>query len=588
VLVDPASRSIDGWPKCGVAMVSFRTSDEGWLSDTCGRLLRSHDGGASWLRDERQEALLLPEARARRPECEKHQFGGPPLGFACALVKLVWLTPSIGIALADDVPFLLRTVDAGRTWARRELPGGTGFFRLERFGNRVWVYGAHLARSDDLGETWQAMPAPMTGTLPVSLGLSVDSRDHGWLTSLSGSLWETIDGGESWKQIGSGVFHGEILLLAGSHGFVVGPAPLIYETEGGGKTWRALRRPPEDDWHPVPKRLSPERLSVVVEAAGSPVAGLPLLDHRLVVIDDERVAHTGRWLTFFRSGQLVRRGPPLGPGSKDRVPLEGSASATGPSRLGWSRAALFRSEDRGRTWFRVGDLPEPVATMRGLQDGVFVARGRNGGLYRTESINAGWTLSQSALDSHLVEPLAANETSTEGNLAELGDLACLASGVPSSLTLEFGETGYGDSRPEEQRFQLLRVSQGQGAFSLDGKVYTSEEGPLRVIPKRAITTAQATAIRTGILTALRQPALSKCHVSDLDTVATLRVRCHGTESEVARTLVAPGNHAICAVAGLPNSELQPKTRAAFYDPAMGLGEFAREVLAEAEHGGQGK
>jgi hypothetical protein len=77
------------------------------------------------------------------------------LGFACDLVKLVWLTPKLGIALADDIPFLLRTVDGGSTWSPRQLPGDRGFFRLERYGTRLWVYGVHIARSDDLGETWK-------------------------------------------------------------------------------------------------------------------------------------------------------------------------------------------------------------------------------------------------------------------------------------------------------------------------------------------------------------------------------------------------------------------------------------------------
>jgi len=65
---DPGVRLLE---VCRVETVSFRTPTDGWLTDACGQVFRSSDGGMGWVRSPASSgqgrAARLPERRASTP-----------------------------------------------------------------------------------------------------------------------------------------------------------------------------------------------------------------------------------------------------------------------------------------------------------------------------------------------------------------------------------------------------------------------------------------------------------------------------------------------------------------------------------------
>ena len=60
--VDPAVREVRA---CRLNSISFRTAAEGWVSDACGHVYKTTDGGRGWARDPAIEKLYLPEDEKR-------------------------------------------------------------------------------------------------------------------------------------------------------------------------------------------------------------------------------------------------------------------------------------------------------------------------------------------------------------------------------------------------------------------------------------------------------------------------------------------------------------------------------------------
>jgi hypothetical protein len=113
--------------------------------------------------------------------------------------------------LRDDLPPLLgliESTDSGRSWEPIALLGEADFHVLRSAGERVYGYDSsndRLLVSRDAGRTWDEVerPAPL-------VDLAADPEDSGHViasgvSDFSHGLYESRDGGGSWKRIGNEV-----------------------------------------------------------------------------------------------------------------------------------------------------------------------------------------------------------------------------------------------------------------------------------------------------------------------------------------------------------------------------------------------
>jgi hypothetical protein len=113
--------------------------------------------------------------------------------------------------LPSDLPPLLgliESTDSGRTWDPISLLGAADFHVLRSAGERVYGYDAsndRLLASADEGRTWEEVerPAPL-----VDLAANPEDSRHvvaSGVSDLSQGLYESRDGGRSWRQRGNAV-----------------------------------------------------------------------------------------------------------------------------------------------------------------------------------------------------------------------------------------------------------------------------------------------------------------------------------------------------------------------------------------------
>ena len=159
-------------------------------------VLRSLDGGRTWLPAARSGLNLLPTAPAR-----------------------AWTTdpaaPDTGVLIATREHFL-RTQDAGLNWQVTPLAAGNRAAIAVAPSNPRIIYlgGQPALRSGDRGESWQPMPVvrakPEAGQAQHGAdapgdvtGLAVDpaNADHLW-AGLDDGVAESTDGGRTWQGVG--------------------------------------------------------------------------------------------------------------------------------------------------------------------------------------------------------------------------------------------------------------------------------------------------------------------------------------------------------------------------------------------------
>ncbi|HXJ36281.1 MAG TPA: YCF48-related protein [Candidatus Eisenbacteria bacterium] len=212
----------------------FPTDREGWMVGELGRILRTTDGGKSWVRQ---------DAGTKRPF----------LAMACRDARTAWIAGKEGIVYG--------TKDGGDTWTQFQTGSNRHVFSIEfptaERGHLVGDFGT-MVHTEDGGKTWTVSRIPESVVLPdtaldtgvepgdVNLyGMSFGDADHVWVVGEFGIIVASDDGGRTWHQqhtpIESTLFG--IKFTDAKHGFAVGIDSTILATEDGGETWRTVPPP---------------------------------------------------------------------------------------------------------------------------------------------------------------------------------------------------------------------------------------------------------------------------------------------------------------------------------------------------------
>ncbi len=152
-----------------------------------------------------------------------------------------FVSENVGCMVGEG-SLILMTRDGGQTWEVKESDSYIYFNRTyfldEQYG-WVWKDNGYFNSysTKDGGETWDKIGSLFYEPLSVVYFLN---RKKGWFGAVSGKLFFTENGGDTWIRHGSNFDHiTELYFLSNDVGWL-SDYNKIYKTDDGGQTWTAL------------------------------------------------------------------------------------------------------------------------------------------------------------------------------------------------------------------------------------------------------------------------------------------------------------------------------------------------------------
>jgi photosystem II stability/assembly factor-like uncharacterized protein len=251
--------------------LEFVSVDTGWVVGQGGTILKTTDGGTTWIQQSSNtinrlltiffidnqtgwaggdDGILLKTTDGGN----NWQQGNIPL--TDHINDLFFLSNEVGCAATDGwywpYPWaakIMRTTDAGNFWYTTDgIVGGAGFFDLFVLNTNAWSVGsAIVGRSTNSGENWDVFLDPVT---PHWLfGVFFKDSLNGWAVGGGTDtelILKSIDGGISWQiqklSYQFQTLHG-ICFTDPQHGWTVGAAGIILKTLNGGINWIQYESP---------------------------------------------------------------------------------------------------------------------------------------------------------------------------------------------------------------------------------------------------------------------------------------------------------------------------------------------------------
>ncbi|MFH0728728.1 MAG: YCF48-related protein [Pseudomonadota bacterium] len=200
--------------------VCFSSPQKGWAVGHCGVVLKTENGGESWIKslDGIQAAALIMKAvtqKAQTGESASEQME-KEIAVAQRLVDEGPDKPFLDIYFENDqngyiigaYNFIFRTENGGMSWLpwldNMENPDNLHLYGIRRMNSHIFVAGERgiLLRSVDKGQTFESLLSPYEGSyfglLPMENGELI-------IFGLRGKAYKSLDRGITWKSIDTGV-----------------------------------------------------------------------------------------------------------------------------------------------------------------------------------------------------------------------------------------------------------------------------------------------------------------------------------------------------------------------------------------------
>jgi photosystem II stability/assembly factor-like uncharacterized protein len=465
-LVDLEANEIEA---CRFSLVSFRDERAGWLSDMCGNVFRTDDGGLTWRHDTDAEEGIFGKDSGKPASAGDSQ---DPLAKAFAagagrsvgelarmwarghLEFMHWFSPTDGVTGGYTHGKVARTTDGGHTWQRIAIPSDQWVYGLSASGDALWLCGSAgaIVRSLDRGLTWSARPSPFN-PLERCMRMAMGADGQGEALGMFGSRWTTKDGGETW-----------------AHDPASPPPPSDEDASGAPEgVKRTMMKMPDGStrWARAPDRPS---------VASQPLGLRSARGKGTVRIED-------KLLVFETPGEPGRRAPPRLVGSGKTARLE-AVERFGQLACGFAQGKLFLADD-GRSWYLAGDLPAAPGRITFVSAQVVVLDSP-GGTFRSTDRGKHWRPSPSAwLDLRDAERVRARAHGRE--LQVENPFACVATAPRAELGVELGTVS--DHSPGMRRRLELSVRDGSATLTSNPDV-----GYRMALPPQPIDQAERTRI----------------------------------------------------------------------------------------------
>ncbi len=187
-----------------------------WAVGSTGKIVRSEDGGTSWVRQDS--------------------------GINVNLMSIAAWDAQSAVAVGNGGA-ILYTHDGGRTWTAATVPASdhpSKFLRVRIAGDSAWVVGEFNAmlRSADRGKTWQrVLNAEDRGLNDIAF-----VGKNGWAVGEFGSVLLTTDGGATWNPVATAnkVSLMSVAFRDASNGVAVGLTGTLLTTRDGGQHWNVI------------------------------------------------------------------------------------------------------------------------------------------------------------------------------------------------------------------------------------------------------------------------------------------------------------------------------------------------------------
>ncbi|HTX29213.1 MAG TPA: hypothetical protein VME19_19585 [Streptosporangiaceae bacterium] len=240
-------------------------------------------------------------------------------------------------------------------------------------GHCATSFCTSVARTDDAGNSWAGVPAPLTGAPDGATGVSQIrflNLDDGW--AFGPELWATHDGGQTWAQVGTHGMRVTDLETVGDRAFGI-----FATCTGGGAAFAAgctsftLYSSPAgtDDWTPVGPGTTG-----LTNAGQSGSASLTLTETRGYLLGPDGTLYSGP-VDGSAPWQRVAGVPCVtGQAQQEGQPAGAILGAVGPQNLivacmpgrapgGLQKKLIFTSANGGASWQHLTVAPAPgVAT----------------------------------------------------------------------------------------------------------------------------------------------------------------------------------------------------------------------------------
>lgn len=217
--------------------IHFVDDDHGWIAGSRGELLKTSDGGKTWLKS----------AKFSDDSIKRVYFSDKQNGWLLCERDIYRLGP-------DPPSYFLRTSDGGKTWEKLDFPGKRRIANV--FFNRDAVFAVGEAGAmfalDGAASQWKTRPAPVRFLL-IDGAFMDDSR--GAIVGGGGTILYTEDAGTTWRPARvwgrSETKLNAVFFLNRLLGWAVGDGGEIFQTVSRGKRWHKQRTPVSTDLNDI-------------------------------------------------------------------------------------------------------------------------------------------------------------------------------------------------------------------------------------------------------------------------------------------------------------------------------------------------
>ncbi len=153
--------------------VSFCNSQVGWAVGS-NMIVRTDDSGQTW----------------------KIQYGENKKEF---LLDVVCISPERAYAVGQD-GVILHTEDSGKSWVPEDSGTTDNLVQVRFFGDTYWIVGGLAGKGNLLRKDKSAKWKRVQISSSEALFDIYISGQHGWLVGASGTIFHTINGGQTWQR----------------------------------------------------------------------------------------------------------------------------------------------------------------------------------------------------------------------------------------------------------------------------------------------------------------------------------------------------------------------------------------------------
>ncbi len=251
-------------------LYGFTVLDKGvlWAAGNDGKVIRSDDGGDTWMEQKTLVRLHLQDIGAWTSEKAVAvgnqgvvivtQDGGktwkevevPKSSVANKLIRVRVFADGTAWAVGE-MGALLRSGDFGVSWERmakeEDVAWNDVYFFDSRSGLVVGEFGRIMATADS-GKTWRPVSSPVKSSL---MGVRFRDADHGVAVGMEGMVLKSDNGGKSWSPVQKATKEHLFAVDGDKSGWVItGDKGVVLRADASGSGWKSSRLGENDlSWH---------------------------------------------------------------------------------------------------------------------------------------------------------------------------------------------------------------------------------------------------------------------------------------------------------------------------------------------------